>query len=103
MAERPRVRRLWIPAAVVALFAWTTMAVMAWPDWETNQRAGTMVFMVVPVTLLLLTVWLLLLSGMRWYVRLGILAGVVLVELAIVRKIEFQGDMVPIVLFRWEE
>src|SRR5438876_11328040 len=100
MPERPRVRRLWIPAAIIALFAVTTMAVMAWPDWETYQRAGTMVLMVVPVTLLLLTLWLLLLSGMRWYMRVAILAAVVLAEIALVRKIEFQGDMVPIVHFR---
>src|SRR5438552_17696874 len=101
MAEGARVRRLWIPAAIVGLFALTATALMTWPNLEAGQRSGSLVLFAVPVTLLLLTVWLLFLSGMRWYWRLGILAGVVLVETAFIRKIEFQGDLVPIVHFRW--
>ena len=45
--------------------------------------------------------WLLFLSGMRWYWRFGSLAAVVLLETAFIRKIEFQGDLVPIIHFRW--
>jgi outer membrane protein assembly factor BamB len=102
MADGPRVRRLWIPILILGLFAATTTAVMAWPGLERGPRAGTMVFMVVPVTILLLTVWLLLLSGMRWPLRIGILLGVVALVALTIRGIEFEGDMVPIVHYRWE-
>jgi outer membrane protein assembly factor BamB len=102
MSEGPRVRRLWIPIVVVALFAATTIGLMTWPDLERGQRAGTMVFMVVPLTLMLLTVWLLFLSGMRWPIRIGVLVGVVALVGATIRGVEFEGDMVPIVHYRWE-
>src|SRR5262245_55952994 len=102
MSECPRVRRLWIPILIVGLFAATTTAVMTWPGRERGWRAGTMVFMVVPVTLLLLTAWLLFLSGMRWPIRLGVLVGVVALVAATIRGVEFEGDMVPIVHYRWE-
>jgi outer membrane protein assembly factor BamB len=102
MTEGLRVRRLWIPAVVLGLSALTTAALMAWPNLERGQRAGTMVFMVVPVTVLLLTFWLLLLSGMRWWLRLGILAAAVGLVFLTIREVEFEGDMVPIVHYRWE-
>ena len=102
MSEGPRVRRLWIPIAIIGVFVATTAALMAWPDLERGQRAGTMVFMVVPLTVLLLTVWLLFLSGMRWPIRIGVLVGVVALVGATIRGVEFEGDMVPIVHYRWE-
>jgi outer membrane protein assembly factor BamB len=102
MSEGPRVRRLWIPILIVGLFAATTTTLMAWPDLDRGRRAGTMVFMVVPVTVLLLTAWLLLLSGMKWTLRLGILVGVIGLVALTIRGVEFEGDMVPILHYRWE-
>jgi outer membrane protein assembly factor BamB len=102
MSEGPRVRRLWIPIVVIGLFAATTTALMAWPDLDRGRRAGTMVFMVVPATVLLLTVWLLFLSGMRWPLRIGIFVGIVALVALTIRGVEFEGDMVPIVHYRWE-
>src|SRR5581483_8483378 len=101
MAER-RVSRLWFPAAVIVLAGLCGGALYAWPNLERGQRAGSTVFFLVPGTVLLLTIWLVFLSGMRWAARLCILVGVVALVAGTVRNVEFEGDMVPIVHYRWE-
>jgi outer membrane protein assembly factor BamB len=97
----PRVRRLWIPAAVVVLAA-AALAVVWLParDVDRMQRVVNS-YMVTFVALLLLALWLVGLSGLRWWQRLaGLAAGFGLIVLAF-NNANFDGDMLPVAPWKW--
>src|ERR1019366_2887204 len=57
------------------------------------------------ITLFLLLLWCLLLSRLRWQIRLGVLGGVVgliMVVMALFRFHGVTGDLVPVLQWRWE-
>jgi outer membrane protein assembly factor BamB len=109
-SERPpkttgarRVR--WWPAAVILLLASGTLV---W-TWEASGRQrqdrnlATIILAVLTSVLLLL--WCLVLSRLRWKVRLGVLGGVLgLVGLtsALLRFHGVTGDLLPVFRWRWE-
>ena len=96
----------WWPAVMVLLAGMGALvAVWQWPEVPRQQRiertgmAGAGVF-------LLLMVWVVLFSRMRWRVRVGVVGLVVLgiVASAVVFEIKgVTGDLVPIVGFRWSK
>jgi outer membrane protein assembly factor BamB len=104
-ASRP-VRRFFrrgFPILVLLLAAAATAVFQLWPsaDWEPFHRnAGTMV--VTEILILLLVIWVLFLSGLKWWVRLATLAAAAVLAFAVIRDMHFSGDMVPVVHFRWE-
>lgn len=101
LRKRVSLRR-WFPVLVLALALLAIAVLWAWPspEYERMYRvAGTMIS--VEIAALLLLLWFVGFSGYSWLVRLGTIAALVLGALAFVREVQFTGDMVPIVHFRW--
>jgi outer membrane protein assembly factor BamB len=99
--------RFWYPIVVPVLALVAVAGFWGIPsqDWErVNRVAGT--YLVIELTMLLYVIWLLFLSGLRWWLRLMILVSVIGTLLALgqttVRNVHFSGDMVPTFEFRWE-
>jgi outer membrane protein assembly factor BamB len=103
-ARKRSFRRFWLPLILVGLAAAALAALWATPDLERAVRvAGTLMLGV--LTVLLLNLWMLSLSGWRFWVRLAVLlleVGGLGVLHVITRNISFSGDMVPTFHFIWE-
>jgi outer membrane protein assembly factor BamB len=108
MTDRPTVRRLWMPVLAVGLAVLTVSGLWAWPDREFRYDQRSLFSMVtIGAAIVLLVVWLLFLSGMRWAARLGVLIATVAIIVGtlrfVIRSVEFSGNLVPrAVHFRWE-
>jgi outer membrane protein assembly factor BamB len=95
--------RVWLPLLVLILAAAGGAGVWFWPsDGDNGQRT----FTVISIGLLaavLLALWLLLLSGFRWWLRVGPVVLAVAAFFGLFRPVPagFTGDMVPIFAFRW--
>jgi outer membrane protein assembly factor BamB len=99
--------RYWFPRIVLILgmvgvaIIWVIPA----PDFERNRHVLRTIIALL-VIFGLLGIWLLALSGYPWRRRLGLfLVSLLLIAgagWACVRGIQFTGDLVPIVRFRWE-
>jgi outer membrane protein assembly factor BamB len=96
-----------LPLILVALYAAALAAIWNWPDpdWPRVYRVVTTGFATI-LALLLLTLWFVAFSGVRWWLRLGAvaagIAALVFLPRALIRDMHFSGDMVPVVHFRWE-
>jgi outer membrane protein assembly factor BamB len=109
--SNPRKRsflRFWLPCLIVALPGAVIGVLWAWPasDIDGGYRfADTL--MLCMLMLLLLGLWFLFFSGLRWWVRLGVpllvIAGLVGFFGGAVRHVAFSGDMVPHFHFTWEK
>jgi outer membrane protein assembly factor BamB len=105
-ATKPRSQRtlfhFWFPRAVVCAACVVVAGVWAWPSEKLDfiHRVNATELTVLG-SLLLLTLWLLVFSGLAWWQRLTIPLGALLVAWAMVRDVKFSGDMVPLVQFRW--
>jgi outer membrane protein assembly factor BamB len=97
--------RAWFPLLVLLLAPAVAAAVWYWPgDWEYSNRFVALVA-VGAGALLLLAVWLLLLSGLSWWLRVVpvVLAVAAAVGLRLViRDVRFSGDMWPTFVFIWD-
>lgn len=98
------VLRVWFPILVLLLAALVVAAVWAWPDadWPQERRvtySTVAVFCVIAGMI----AWVVLGSGWRWPLRVGVLAVVAGTTVASIRSVKFTGDMVPIVTFRWDQ
>ena len=99
----PAVRRLWIPIIAVCLTAATAVGVWYYPDPEFRADYRSMISASsVMLGILIVGMWVLFLSGMRWVVRLGLVFAAVALVGGAVSSVEFQGNMQPIFHFRWE-
>jgi outer membrane protein assembly factor BamB len=78
-------------------------AVWAWPsdDFDRFHRVAFFTFPIVGLAVLLVGLWWLGLSGVRWPVRLVVPLLIVVAAVASIRKVDFSGDMIPLVRFRW--
>jgi outer membrane protein assembly factor BamB len=99
--------RFWFPWIVLALAGLAVIAIGWSPvteEWApANRNVGSVMACVVAG--LVLTLWLLFLSGVRWSLRLGVLAIVVAAGFIFslqIRQLKFTGNMVPIIRFRSE-
>src|SRR3954468_22035357 len=103
MDEARRVRRPWLPLPAAVLAAAAVAGLWYYPNPEFPADARSFFSLVaVFLAILVIAVWLLFLSGLRWLVRLGVLAAVVAVWAGTVRSVEFQGNVIPVFHFRWE-
>jgi outer membrane protein assembly factor BamB len=96
--------RFWFPFVVLALVPVAIAVYWAWPndEWERSRRVwGTVQAVFIGSALVLL--WFLGLSGIRWSVRLVTLLAVSGVAWGSVKEVRWSGDMVPHVVFRWEQ
>jgi outer membrane protein assembly factor BamB len=87
--------------ALIALGLW-----FLWPveEWAYMDRVFTVVYIIMPLTVLLVLLWWLFLSRVRWVLRLGVLLVLAVVTsgiLFIVRDhVHFWGDMMPFFTLR---
>jgi outer membrane protein assembly factor BamB len=108
MYERPAgVRRVWIPVTVILLATGTIIGLWNWPnpDFGYDYRsAGSWLAVIIGV--LGVVGWWLLLSGVAWLKRIAMFVGVTALltgaTFGAVDSVEFQGNMLPIVHWRWE-
>jgi outer membrane protein assembly factor BamB len=101
--RRPGVRRLWIPITASILAAGVAIGIWYYPDPEFAADYRSFICSsAVMLGILIVAFWLVFLSGMRWVARLAIVILTVLVVGAAVASVEFQGNMLPIIHFRWE-
>src|SRR5688572_29540981 len=96
----------WLPWLIVAGGALAALAIWFWPsDMERANRVVGVTWVVAPLTVILLGLWVLGFSGWNWWARAGVVTGVPLavgaLALASVREVRLTGDMIPHVAFRW--
>lgn len=98
-----RFLRYWLPGFVVAGAVLGLISLWAWPA-ESLERGlrGIGSVMISLLALLLLSAWLLLLSPLRWWQAVGILALAALAFVGAVREVKLTGDWVPLFVFRWD-
>ena len=77
-------------------------AVWAKPDEAGLGQRAFFTILTINSTVLLLNLWLLLLSGTRWYVRVGVLVLEIAAAAVFLPGVAFQGDMVPVIRWPWE-
>lgn len=95
--------RFWFPWLALSLGVLVVAGVWIWfwldPDYPPSSRNSTTLFTGV-FTLLALLLWSLVVSRRRLLILLGALLVVAAGPLAL-RSLHFDGDMVPVVEFRW--
>jgi outer membrane protein assembly factor BamB len=95
----------WWPALVVLALAAGGMAWVGLLSGRQRQDRNILTAIIGFLTVLLLLLWCLFLSRLRWRVRLGVLAGLlglVLLAMALFRFHGVTGDLVPVLQWRWE-
>jgi outer membrane protein assembly factor BamB len=111
VATPPRRRsffRFWLPLILLALYGLALAAVWGWqdPDWPRVNRVASSIGLTM-LTLLLFGLWFVAFSGVRWWLRVLVVAAVVAVVVVgprrVVRDYHFSGNMVPVVHFIWEK
>ena len=101
----PRRPICWWPVPVILVLA-VGGIVWVWQAYErqhADRNIGTAIIGLIAVLLLLL--WWLFLSRLRWRIRLEVLGGVVgliLLAMALLRIHGVTGDLVPVLQWRWE-
>jgi outer membrane protein assembly factor BamB len=95
----------WWPAVVIQVLAAGTL-VWVWQSYARQRQDRNIATAIIGIiTLLLMLVWCLFLSRLRWRIRLGVFGGVlalILVVMALFRFHGVTGDLVPVLQWRWE-
>jgi outer membrane protein assembly factor BamB len=100
---RRGVRRAWIPISAVILCGAVAGGIWYYPDPEFRADLKSMISSsAVMLAILIIVTWLLFLSGLRWFARIGILAIAVAAVAGMISDVEFQGYLLPVFHFRWE-
>lgn len=101
---KPRGRRAWIPAVILALAAANIIRVQMAADMASNFRTMQTVF-TIPITFLLLLIWFMFLSRLRWRTRFIGLGIIVLSIFTITRLIRIDGTVdgtgKPRITWKW--
>jgi outer membrane protein assembly factor BamB len=98
-------RTTWPVAALILGTACVAQAALWYRYAEDSTYSKMSILFVWPAALFALFVWWTFFSGYRWRTRLGVLGGVTLAWmsfLAIFRIDGSDGDMLPVLSFRWE-
>ena len=98
---KPSARFRWWPAAVIPVLSFMAMLI-AWYGMGLDRTYQVFsVWVLGLATLLALSLWWVFASGLSWKMKgVGVLLGVV--GLGSVRVEEYEGDMVPVISFRWQ-
>jgi outer membrane protein assembly factor BamB len=106
VVAQPRFRTLrsfWTPLIVLAVLGSVFAVVWSLPYEEFSRFYRVVVsFAIVSLAALLFAIWWFFLSGLAWTIRLAIPLLIVALAVGSIRKVDFSGDMVPLVLFRWQ-
>jgi outer membrane protein assembly factor BamB len=96
--------RVWFPFVVIGLAALSIAVAWNLPFQNMTRMVLTItVWSAAWLAVLLLSVWLVFFSGLRWYKGLALLALLAVAAFALVSEVKFDGDMIPArVRFRWQ-
>ena len=104
-AVAPRRPIRWWPVAIILMLAAGTV-VWVWLAYGRQRQDRNIATAIIGIlTLLLLLLWCLFLSRLRWQIRFGMLGGVLGLILLVVALFRFHGvtgDLVPVFQWRWE-
>jgi outer membrane protein assembly factor BamB len=104
-AAAPRRPIRWWPVAIILLLASGAFA-WVWLSYGRQRQDRNIATAIIGIfTLLLLLLWCLLLSRLRWRMRLGVFGGVlglILLAMGLFRFHGVTGDLVPVFQWRWE-
>lgn len=104
MTGRIALRSPWLPLWTAAIAAAGIAIVQFWPgEWFSPGARFFTSFSIAGLCVIACTSWLLLLSGFRWFTRLGLLTAIAAVAAAFVwnfePEMEFDGEMNPMFHF----
>jgi outer membrane protein assembly factor BamB len=88
------IRRFGLPLGIIALAGIASAIFMLIPDLAHDAR-NFYTFLAVVGAVFLLTIWLVAVSGARWYVRVSVVALEALALAIIAPNLVFDGDMIP--------
>ena len=94
----------WWPAALIVAGAAVSLVVTWWGEGADTQVRVLSTYRTVIVAFLLLVVWWLVLSRVRWRTRLVGIAALALVGglcASLFRIVGVDGDLLPVIAFRW--
>ncbi len=101
----PRRSLRWWPVPVILALA-AGAVIWVWQSYGRQRQDRNIATAVIGlITLLLLLLWCLFFSRLRWRIRLGVfggLIGLVLLVMALFRFHGVTGDLVPVLQWRWE-
>lgn len=102
--RRRRFLRLWLPLILVVLYGTALAADLSIPDESPQVLMRTPAALSLTVLFALLFVlWFVAFSGLRWWVRLGVVAVLVALPFALIDGWEHvSGNIVPIFHYRWQ-
>jgi outer membrane protein assembly factor BamB len=107
--EAPRRRRtflgFWLPLSLLALYGLGAVVIWNLPDPPVDRAIRTSALEALTLLfIVLLALWFLAFSGVRWWLRLSVLALLVALPCGSIDGIShFSGNMVPIFHFRWQQ
>ena len=96
----------WLPAAIIVVLAILAIILLWIIDAPHRQSRVLHTVLVLMLSFLLMLLWLLFFSRLRWKVRLLAFGAVVLILLlstTLFRVKGFSGDLVPLLEWRWSE
>src|SRR5262245_13951030 len=90
-----------LPVAVAVLWAGTVGFFWVWPaSWDRHTRMmGT--WSASLLACLALVAWWFLFARIGWALRLAVPASLAILVFASIRDVQFDGDLKPILTFRW--
>jgi len=94
--KKRRFLRIWLPLLIVGIAIATVLGIWVWPSeaFERPYRSFASL-MAIQATILLLALWLIIFSGLRWFVRVGVLLLAGAACFVAYRNVQFDGDVVP--------
>jgi outer membrane protein assembly factor BamB len=102
--RKRRFLRLWLPLILVVLYGAALAADLSIPDESPQVLMRTPAALALTVLFVLLFVlWFVAFSGLRWWVRLGVVAVLAALPFALIDGWEHtSGNIVPIFHYRWQ-
>ncbi len=105
MSIEPSQSRIrWWPAAIIVVLTILVIILLWSVDAPHRQLRFSHTVLVLVLSFLLMLLWLLLFSRLRWKVRLlalGMIVPILLLSAALLRIKGFSGDLVPLLEWRW--
>ena len=102
--DKSRIR--WLPAAIIIALTILAIILLWIIDVPHRQSRVLLTVLVLMLSFLLMLLWLLFFSRLRWKVRLlafGTVVLIILLSTMLFRVKGFSGDLVPLLEWRWNE
>lgn len=98
-----KAHRLWLPAIGFGLFILGILIAYFLPEDYAPFVRTSVIFSGTLLALLVTGIWWVFLSRFLWKMRLGGVLAVVSLWVGLVREVDYSGDVVPKIIWRWEK